>query len=127
MVRARNSGGQPASVHVGGRADPLEYDSKGKLKNSKKIPKIDLDRSVSLAVPPGGEVAEVYGPLPESLGSRPGRGQRLVLYAERGIEVLGMAVVPLADELPPPEPQPWRPEVQPGQQPRQQALDGKTR
>ena len=121
VVRARNTGSQPASVHVGGRADPLEYDSKGMVKNLKRIPKIDLDRSVGLVVPPGGGVTEVHGPLPESLGARPGRAQRLVVYAERGIEVLGMAVVPLADELPPPAPQPWHPEEQPGDRPPQQA------
>jgi hypothetical protein len=110
LVRARNTGPVPASVHVGARRDPLEYDSKGLLKNMKKVPKIDLVRSVELAVPPGGDPVELHGVLPESLEARAGRGQRLVVFAERGIEVIGMAVVPLADELPPPAPEPWRSE-----------------
>ncbi len=109
LVRARNEGPSLASVHVGARGDPLEFDAKGMLKKSRKVPKIDLKRSIGLPVPPGRGLVEVHGVLPPSLKARAGRGQRLVVYAERGIEVAGVAVVPLADELPPPEPEPWLP------------------
>jgi hypothetical protein len=41
----------------------------------------------------------------------------LVVYAEHGVEVDSMAIVPLADELPPPAPEPWSPDAGAGTKP----------
>jgi hypothetical protein len=45
--------------------------------------------------------------LPPSLGARPRRSIELVLFADRNVEVEAIALVPLADELPPPPREPW--------------------
>jgi hypothetical protein len=47
--------------------------------------------------------------LPESLGAKPGRPLSLVVFSEEHVAVEAIAVVPLADELPPPAPKPWKP------------------
>ena len=47
--------------------------------------------------------------LPASMGARPGRAMRLVVFADHQVEVEALALVPLADELPPPAPKPWTP------------------
>jgi hypothetical protein len=53
---------------------------------------------------------EVSATLPDSLGVRPGRAVELVVFAERSVTLDGLVVVPLANELPPPPPEPWSPD-----------------
>jgi hypothetical protein len=42
------------------------------------------------------------------VGAVAGRAVELVVFAESHVTVEGLAVVPLADELPPPPPEPWK-------------------
>ena len=107
IVRARNESNRAAAVYVGARGDPVQFDSEGKLKNTRKVPRIDPKRSVSLRIPPTKQVVEAYAQLPAGVGRVGEYGLRLVVFAERDVVVEGLAVVPLADELPPPPPQPW--------------------
>lgn len=107
LVRARNPASVPAKVHVGARGDRPELDADGRPKQLRKLPVLDSERSVSLVVPVGEGSQEVHARLPDSLGAAPGRSIHLVVYAERELEVEALALVPLADELPPPPPQPW--------------------
>lgn len=113
LVRAKNPGSTPANVHVGARADPLELDAEGKPKKTRKLPVLDRSRAATLVVPPSPDPVEVHALLPATLGAAPGRALWLVVYSEGDIEVSALAVVPLSDELPPPLPQPWVPEVPP--------------
>ena len=46
---------------------------------------------------------------PDSFGAKAALRASFLLYAERGIEVETVALVPLSDELPPPPPKPWQP------------------
>ncbi|EYF01606.1 sulfatase-like hydrolase/transferase [Chondromyces apiculatus] len=73
-------------------------------------PELDPERSVSLAIPRGGEAVEVMATLPASLGVKAGEHGDFVVYATQNVELFACAVVPLADELPPPPPEPWSPE-----------------
>ena len=61
-----------------------------------------------LSVSVTNEPLELFATLPESFGARAALRASFLLYAERGIEVETLAVVPLADELPPPPPKPWK-------------------
>jgi hypothetical protein len=73
-----------------------------------KLPVIDEKQALRLTVPPTSEPLELFATLPESFGARAALRASFLLYAERGVEVETLAVVPLADELPPPAPKPWK-------------------
>jgi hypothetical protein len=111
IVRARAEG-RSGEVRVGKRQEPLQYDSKGSAINSRQVPKIHDREFVSLTVPPSGTPTEVSAVLPASMGALPGRSVELVLFAERQVTVEALVIIPLADELPPPPPQPWKPEAE---------------
>ncbi|HKO90555.1 MAG TPA: hypothetical protein VJU61_05350, partial [Polyangiaceae bacterium] len=75
------------------------------------VPAIDEQRALKLSLPCEGRALEIYGDAPENLDLRSGRSSELILFASRGVALEGLAVVPLADELPPPPPKPWSPEA----------------
>ena len=68
---------------------------------------IDEARALRLSVPPSPEPLELNARLPDSFGAKAALRATFLLYAERGVEVETLALVPLADELPPPPPKPW--------------------
>jgi arylsulfatase A-like enzyme len=109
VVRARASE-VPGEVRVGKRLDPIEYDRKGNEINARQVPKIHDRDFASVKVPVSASFVEVSATLPDSLGVRPGRAVELVVFAERSVTLDGLVVVPLADELPPPPPEPWSPD-----------------
>lgn len=55
------------------------------------------------------EWAEVHVRVPDCLGAEPGKSLALSVILSRDVELAALAVVPLADELPPPAPEPWSP------------------
>ncbi|HMJ14755.1 MAG TPA: sulfatase-like hydrolase/transferase [Polyangiaceae bacterium] len=107
IVRARNVGSEPAVVRLGARKDPIKYDRKGLPVIERNIPRIDSEQQLEFRIPPGSSAREVHAVLPATLGARPRRALELVLFADRNVEVEAVAVVPLADELPPPPREPW--------------------
>jgi hypothetical protein len=108
FARARAEG-RSGEIRVGRRRAPLQYDNKGKVLNGRKVPEIHDTDFVHLVVPPGDAATEVYAALPPTLEARPGRAVELVVFAEHHVTLEAVAVVPLADELPPPAPEPWTP------------------
>ncbi len=107
LVRAR-ADGEGGQVRIGRSQEPLSFDSKGNATKQREAPRIHEHDYVALAVPAGGPV-EVSAPLPPLLGARAGRPFEFVLFAERSVHVEAVAIVPLAPELPPPAPEPWKP------------------
>ncbi len=107
IVRAKNFGSEPAIVRLGARRDPIKYDRKGIPVKERNIPRIDSERQLEFRVPPGRAASELHAVLPKSLGARPRRSIELVLFADRNVEIEAIALVPLADELPPPPREPW--------------------
>ncbi len=71
-------------------------------------PEVDSRAHVSLELPPGAPT-EVYAALPDAWAIKPGAPAYLVLERPADVELLALAVVPLADDLPPPPPEPWKP------------------
>ncbi|HEY8945372.1 MAG TPA: hypothetical protein VIM73_13970, partial [Polyangiaceae bacterium] len=57
-----------------------------------------------------GEPQELFATLPDTIPAGPGMSTELIVFASREVKVHALALVPLADELPPPPPKPWRAE-----------------
>jgi len=109
LVRAHTDGRQTGEVHIGLPLSQVRYNSKGEAIRSHNLPRIDSSRSLSLKLPASDKPVEVAGVLPASMGARAGRAMRLVVFADHQVEVEALALVPLADELPPRAPKPWTP------------------
>jgi hypothetical protein len=106
IVRARNTGSAPGSLLFARGADGPAQPKRTGL-TLPKLPVIDEKESLRITVPPSGELIELAARLPPSFGAKPALRASFLLYAERGIEVQTLALVPLSDELPPPPPKPW--------------------
>jgi hypothetical protein len=50
-----------------------------------------------------------FDTLPANVGISPAQAAEFILFASRDVLVDAVALVPLADELPPPKPMPWKP------------------
>jgi len=73
-------------------------------------PKNRLDPACSAALRSDGEGwAEVHVRAPDCLGVEPGKPLAISVVLSRDVELAAIAVVPLAEELPPPAPEPWEP------------------
>lgn len=105
LVRVKNLGTAPGTLLFARGADGVAPKRTGLT--LPKLPVIDEKQALRLMVPPTSEPLELFATLPESFGARAALRASFLLYAERGIEVETLAVVPLADELPPPPPKPW--------------------
>ncbi len=109
IVRARTSDRSAGQVVVGNRLQKIRFDSEGKPRRTRGIPRLDPERSVKLLVPPGDAPTEVYALVPAAMGLSPGQSVQVVVFADRSVEIEALALVPLADEIPPPAPEPWEP------------------
>ncbi len=106
LVRARNQGNAPATL-LFARGSEAAVAKKPAGLTLPKLPVIDEKQALRLTVPPSTEPQELWTQLPDSFGARSALRATFVLYAERGIDVETLALVPLSDELPPPPPKPW--------------------
>ena len=109
FVRARATGNAPGEVLIAAGAPDW---SGGKKKPS--LPSLDAALALRLRIPTGPEPVVVYGELPKSVGARAGLRGKFVVFADSTVQLDALALVPLADELPPPPPKPWQAEVAAG-------------
>ncbi|MGE3674906.1 MAG: hypothetical protein AB7K71_34885, partial [Polyangiaceae bacterium] len=107
LVRAQSAVG--GKVYIGPEQVVLKYDRHGVPRSPKDLPRIDYDQATALEVPASTAPVEVWARLGDAVGARPGKPVNVVVFAERGVSLLGLALVPLSDELPPPPPKPWKP------------------
>ncbi|MBK7582809.1 MAG: sulfatase-like hydrolase/transferase [Myxococcales bacterium] len=107
LVRA-GAQGRAGKVRVGAPFESLKYDRKGMPIKERKLPQIHPTNVVTLEFPPGPS-RELHALLPKSMGAAAGRPVVLVVFSDENVAVESLAVVPLADELPPPAPKPWKP------------------
>lgn len=110
LVRARTKADQPGFVYLGTRENLFRFDKNGQPIVIRDIPRLDASKSARLEVPATREYVEVHRKLPAELGAKAGRGYYCVIFADHNVEIEAVALVPLSDELPPPAPEPWRPE-----------------
>ena len=103
LVRGRATGARPVELRIGA---PLA--SAGR--HDAPLGELDVRSAVRVELPPGSAAVERWVELPSSIGARPGAKVTLVLEATAGeVDLDAIAVVSLADELPPPPPAPWHP------------------
>jgi hypothetical protein len=118
LARARCQDGAPGQLRIGlpsGLAAGVRDTNKADV--PEQAPALDPTRTVSLEVPPSRAWVEVYGTMPPGVAERahPGDYAELVVYATQGVEVESCAMVPLADEIPPPRAMPWKGAPEEGQ------------
>ena len=106
LVRAHTRGKNPGQVLLG---LPRQALVTAKGKPTSRRPELDPERSLRLTIAGEGEPVEVYAEVPASMAVLPGHSLRLVVFADREVVVEALALVPIAEELPPPEPEPWQP------------------
>jgi arylsulfatase A-like enzyme/HEAT repeat protein len=109
IVRATSRGSAPGEVVVSSGSHLVRFDREGKPVRQHGVPALDERRVVRLSIPPAEEAVEVAATVPASVGLRPGLSAEVIVYASTGVSVEAVAFVPLADELPPPAPAPWKP------------------
>jgi hypothetical protein len=108
LVRIRTTGPETGQVTLGARVNDLRYDAEGKPIRRRGIPRIDANRSVKIPVPVSPEPTELHTVVPPSMGVEAGRPMQVVVFSDPHVQVEALALVPLADELPPPAPEPWQ-------------------
>jgi arylsulfatase A-like enzyme len=109
LVRGRAEQ-RAGEVRVGRRLDPLMQRPTDEPITYRKVPTINPKAMVRITMPASTGTTEVWGRAPDALGLAPGQSVELVLVADGNVTVEAVAVVPLADELPAPAPEPWRPD-----------------
>jgi hypothetical protein len=109
LCRARSLDRRAGEVRVGMRAGPPPAKSDHESLVPSTAPDLDPRRMSVLSVPAVDNPVEVFASLPPSVTVKPGELGDFVVYATQNVEVLACAVVPLAEELPPPPPEPWTP------------------
>ena len=108
LVRAScPRGASPGEVLLSSAAHLVRYDTRGELVRQRGIPELDPKRVLRLQIPCTGQPLERFARIPDDVGARPGVLTEFVVFANRTIKIEGLALVPLADELPPPPPEPW--------------------
>lgn len=107
LVRARASG-EGGTLALGPPMNTIKYDRKGEPIKRRDLPRLIQDRKLEIRIPGGDEWREFAVTLPPWVQARPGRPLQLVVWGDRHVEVDALALVPLADELPPPPPEPWK-------------------
>jgi hypothetical protein len=111
LVRARTNDGGVGQVRIGRRLEGLEPAKHHVPTESDRneIPVIELDSRGAVTLEfLGGTPAEASATLPAEIGGDAWEA-RLVVLSSPNVVLEGLAVVPLADELPPPAPEPWAP------------------
>jgi arylsulfatase A-like enzyme len=92
---------------IGGANHLIRYDREGKLLPERKLPEIDEKRALRFSVPCSDGPVELFATLPDSVPAKAGASVELIAFTSREVKLHALALVPLADELPPPPPKPW--------------------
>jgi arylsulfatase A-like enzyme len=111
LVRARTNDGSTGQVRIGRRLEGLEpakhhVPTEG---DRNEIPLVELDPRGAVTLEfSGGTPSEASGTLPAEIAGD-GIEARFVVLSSPNVILEALAVVPLADELAPPAPEPWAP------------------
>ncbi|HVY45037.1 MAG TPA: hypothetical protein VHB21_04120, partial [Minicystis sp.] len=108
LCRAKTTDGAAGEVRVGLRAGLAPAKSDRDSLVPKDAPALDAKTAVTLAIP-AKSVEEAFATLPETRRVKPGGYGEFVFYATQNVDLEACAVVPLADDLPPPPREPWQP------------------
>jgi arylsulfatase A-like enzyme len=112
ICRARSTDHRAGEIRVGLRAGPPPSKPDRESLVPSAAPDLDVAKTSVLGVPAVDTPVEVFATLPPTVTLAPGSYGDFVVYATQNVEVLACAVVPLSEEMPPPPPEPWQPEVE---------------
>lgn len=107
LCRARTTDRRAGEIRVGLRAGPPPARSDHESLVPSAAPAIDPRRMSVLGIPAADTLVEAFATLPATVTVKAGEYGDFVVYATQNVEVAACAVVPLADELPPPPKEPW--------------------
>ena len=109
ICRARTTDRRAGEIRVGMRSGPPPARADHESLVPSSAPEVDAHRMSVLGIPAVETPVEAFATLPATVKVKPGEFGDFVVYATQNVEVVACAVVPLADELPPPPPEPWTP------------------
>jgi arylsulfatase A-like enzyme len=105
FVRVRTPGKLEGTLRVGKPKTVLLAPKRGQSDPAE----IDPTTAVSVPLPPAEGFRDVYVDLPPAFATPAGHLLHLAAHWGEGVELSSLAVVSLAEELPPPPPEPWTP------------------
>jgi hypothetical protein len=105
LVRARLRDAAPGSVRVAPSLSPAAIAAipKGSAR-ARMDSRFVLELQVS-----SNQWKEVFASVPKDFPANPGRPIDLIVAPSANVEIESFAILPLADEIPPPPPEPWKP------------------
>ena len=117
LARARCHDDSPGQLRIGLPAGAATVRDTNKAEVPAEVPPLDPALTVSLGVAPSEAWLELFATLPAAVAERVAAGSyaELVVYGTQNVEIDSCAVVPLADELPAPRAEPWKPAPGEGQ------------
>jgi hypothetical protein len=110
LVRVSNPGEIAGELRVGLPAVSLGAASNKSSQDASINQEFSEGRFISFAVPRGTKELELFAAVPRDWPLRKGLSVDVRLLSTSSVRVEAVAIVPLADEIPPPPPQPWRQE-----------------
>jgi hypothetical protein len=105
LARVSNASPTLGELRVGVLSGAVDSRPNGR----KKMGEFSGEQFVSIGVPAGCQDTELSIIAPKPMGLRPGGAVELRVLATTAVRVDAVAAVPLADEMPAPPPEPWRP------------------
>lgn len=108
--RVTNPGASPAEIRLGLPSTGYSHSSDKPSEVVGMMNEFSRGLYVSVSVPAGVKDAELVSELPPNLGLRAGISTEVHVLSTTSVRIDGLAIVPLSDEIPPPPPEPWRPD-----------------
>lgn len=109
LLRVSNPGPSPGEVRIGTPRSSYRKSSTSSNQVSKNMNEFSSDHYIGVSVPAETKDLEVVVPVPAKMGLRPGLATEIRLLSTTSVRVEALAVVPLANEIPAPPPEPWNP------------------
>lgn len=109
LLRVTNAGNEAGELRFGRPRVTLDKPVKSTSATEGYFDAFEPGTELRIGVPAGAQGLELPTLLPAALGLRPRQRAELVLIASASVHVEALAIVPLAEELPPPPPIPWTP------------------
>jgi HEAT repeat protein len=109
ILRVTNTSELPGEVRIGRPAVSSGVTSQITTELSGMNNEFMSGSYLSFTVPPGAKELELFNPVPADMKVRKGLSVDIRVLATSTVRVEALALVPLADEIPPPPPEPWKP------------------
>jgi hypothetical protein len=109
IVRVTNLSEVPGEVRLGLPSNSSGNSSHVSTEMTGMIGEFLDGRYLSFQVPAGAKEVELFQPIPAEMKLRRGLSVDVRVLSTSTVRVEAIAFVPLADEIPPPAPEPWKP------------------